>query len=59
MRVDDPTFSIDFHVRHTALPKRTSRDRLNAFSITSDFGGTKGLEHISDGISRAVAELLT
>ncbi len=29
--VDDPTFSIDFHVRHTALPKRTSRDPLNAF----------------------------
>ncbi len=29
--VDDPTFSIDFHVRHTALPKRKGRDPLNAF----------------------------
>ena len=29
--VDDPTFSIDFHVRHTALPKRTGRDPFNAF----------------------------
>ena len=29
--VDDPNFSIDFHVRHTALPSRKSRDPLNAF----------------------------
>lgn len=29
--VDDATFSIDFHVRHTALPKRTGRDPFNAF----------------------------
>lgn len=29
--VDDPNFSIEFHVRHTALPKRTGRDPLNAF----------------------------
>ncbi len=29
--VDDPTFSIDFHVRHTALPKRKGRDPFNAF----------------------------
>ncbi len=29
--VDDATFSIDFHVRHTALPKRTDRDPFNAF----------------------------
>lgn len=29
--VDDPNFSIDFHVRHTALPDRTSRDPFNAF----------------------------
>lgn len=29
--VDDPNFSIDFHVRHTALPNRKSRDPLNAF----------------------------
>ena len=29
--VDDPNFSIDFHVRHTALPNRKSRDPFNAF----------------------------
>lgn len=29
--VDDPNFSIDFHVRHTALPSRKSRDPFNAF----------------------------
>ena len=29
--VDDPNFSIEFHVRHTALPKRASRDPFNAF----------------------------
>ncbi len=29
--VDDPNFSIDFHVRHTALPSRKTRDPLNAF----------------------------
>lgn len=29
--VDDPTFSLDFHVRHTALPERTDRKSLNAF----------------------------
>lgn len=29
--VDDPNFSIDFHVRHTALPSRKNRDPLNAF----------------------------
>lgn len=29
--VDDPNFSIDFHVRHTALPDRKSRDPFNAF----------------------------
>jgi WS/DGAT/MGAT family acyltransferase len=29
--VDDPNFSIDFHVRNTALPKRTGRDPFNAF----------------------------
>lgn len=29
--VDDPTFSLDFHVRHTALPKRSDRKSLNAF----------------------------
>ncbi len=29
--VDDPNFSIDFHVRHTALPDRKGRDPLNAF----------------------------
>lgn len=29
--VDDPNFSIDFHVRATALPKRRGRDPFNAF----------------------------
>lgn len=29
--VDDPNFSIDFHVRHTALPSRKNRDPFNAF----------------------------
>ncbi len=29
--VDDPNFSIEFHVRHTALPGRKTRDPLNAF----------------------------
>ena len=29
--VEDPNFSIEFHVRHTALPKRKTRDPLNAF----------------------------
>lgn len=29
--VDDPNFSIDFHVRHTALPGRRDRDPFNAF----------------------------
>jgi len=29
--VDDPTFSVDFHFRHTALPDRRSRNALNAF----------------------------
>lgn len=29
--VDDPNFSIDFHVRNTALPKRKGRDPFNAF----------------------------
>jgi diacylglycerol O-acyltransferase len=29
--VDDPNFSIDFHVRHTALPDRKGRDPFNAF----------------------------
>lgn len=29
--VDDPTFSLDFHVRHTALPERTDRNSFNAF----------------------------
>lgn len=29
--VDDPNFSIEFHVRHTALPGRRNRDPLNAF----------------------------
>ncbi len=29
--VDDPNFSIDFHVRHTALPGRRNRAPLNAF----------------------------
>lgn len=29
--VDDPTFSVDFHVRHTALPGRRDRDPFNAF----------------------------
>lgn len=29
--VDDPTFSLEFHVRHTALPKRKGSDPLNAF----------------------------
>lgn len=28
---DDPNFSIDFHLRHTALPKREDRDALKAF----------------------------
>ncbi|NNF64580.1 MAG: wax ester/triacylglycerol synthase family O-acyltransferase, partial [Acidimicrobiia bacterium] len=26
--VDDPTFSVDFHFRHTALPDRRSRNAL-------------------------------
>lgn len=29
--VDDPNFSIDFHVRHTALAGRRTRDPFNAF----------------------------
>jgi WS/DGAT/MGAT family acyltransferase len=29
--VDDPNFSADFHVRHTALPERRSRDPFYAF----------------------------
>lgn len=29
--VDDPYFSADFHVRHTALPSRRNRDPFNAF----------------------------
>ena len=29
--VDDPNFSLDFHVRHTALPERTSRNAVSAF----------------------------
>ncbi len=29
--VDDPNFSIEFHVRHTALPNRKSRDPFYAF----------------------------
>lgn len=29
--VDDPNFSIEFHVRHTALPGRRNRDPFNAF----------------------------
>lgn len=28
---DDPNFSIDFHLRHTALPEREDRDALKAF----------------------------
>ncbi len=28
---DDPNFSIDFHLRHTALPEREHRDSLKAF----------------------------
>lgn len=29
--VDDPNFSLDFHVRNTALPDRKNRDPFNAF----------------------------
>lgn len=29
--VDDPTFSVDFHFRHTALPDRQNRGAFNAF----------------------------
>ncbi len=29
--VDDPNFTLEFHLRHTALPDRKSRDPLNAF----------------------------
>lgn len=28
---DDPTFSVDFHLRHTALPDRSNRSAFNAF----------------------------
>ena len=28
---DDPNFSLDFHLRHTALPEREDRDALKAF----------------------------
>src|SRR3712207_7799546 len=45
--IDDPTFNLDYHVRHSALPRPGDEDRLRALTAR-----VRSEEHMSELQSR-------